>query len=348
MAAAIANSKATYDNAGPDDASLLAIASLQTIGICPICTGPLDQYITAVEISGHVVPEKEIVKGAVAQIKAAAIVLGPVLGPPALVAAGGLISEAAIAGSIACGYVNYYCNGSDITKTILGNPDIQTQGIPVNLLQLASHNDPNPCANGLDCWGGLIGWGQVACTTLVPSPMCCTSSVCSSVPASGSCSAPAQMRNACEQPDNSSQLPIPGSAGAPDNSGAPLKCATGTVVGLSIGYDGDVSFDVNGPGVMPLVNYHNFAPGPGGTEPPNGIDIESPLSDRPQFSATFAQLRPGIEVNVCGRWVADMHMLWNELHPLTSINLLTNINSTHRIPPAAWIAAVAEMLDGED
>jgi len=30
-----------------------------------------------------------------------------------------------------------------------------------------------------------------------------------------------------------------GSAGSPDNGAAPIKCATGKVLGLSIGYDGD-------------------------------------------------------------------------------------------------------------
>ena len=54
-------------------------------------------------------------------------------------------------------------------------------------------------------------------------------------------------------------------------------------------------------------------------------------------------LRPGMEVNVCGRWVADMHMLWNELHPLTSIRVLGNF-----VPASAWILAVSPMLDGED
>jgi hypothetical protein len=339
MTVAIAKSAALYGNSGPDDASLLAIASLQTIGICPLCVGPLDQYIGALELAGDTVPDKDLIKAAVRTIEA--------LGPPAAPAAGEILAEAAVAGSIACGHVNYYCYGSDITKTILEHPNLQTQGIPIDLLQAFHSNSlPNKCPNaGQDCWGGLIGWGQVACTTLAPNPMCCTSSGCSPVPASGQCSAPTQMLDACEQPGNSSQLPVAGSVAAPDNSGAPIKCTTGKISGLSIGYDGDISFDVYGPSVLPLVNYHNFQGGPGGTEPPNGIDIESPLADRPQFSATFATLRPGMEVNVCGRWVADMNMLWNELHPLTSITVLPN--NTNYVHPAAWIITVvtAPMLD---
>ena len=125
------------------------------------------------------------------------------------------------------------------------------------------------------------------------------------------------------------------------------KCTTGKIGGLSIGYDGDISFDVNDPDVVPLVNYHNFESGPGGSGSPNGLDIESPVSDRPKFSDTFALLRPGMEVNVCGRWVADMDKLWNELHPLTSIKF---VSDSHHVPPAAWIQLVADtaMLDGED
>jgi hypothetical protein len=343
MAAALAKSAAVYGNSGPDDASLLAIASLQTLGICPLCVGPLDQYIGALELVGNTVPDKELIKDAVRTLEA--------LGPAAAPAAGEILAEAAIAGSIACGYVNYYCYGSDITKTILEHPSLQPQGIPVDLLQLAfsSNSLPHKCPNpGLSCWGGLIGWGQVACSTLTPNPMCCTSAGCSSIPASGMCPNPAQMLDACEQPGNSSMLPIAGSVAAPANSGAPVKCTTGKISGLSIGYDGDISFDVYGPDVIPLVNYHNFQTGPGGTEPPNGIDIESSLADRPQFIGTFAKLRPGMKVAVCGRWVADMNMLWNELHPLTSISILTD--DTDFVHSAAWIVTVvtAPMLDDDD
>jgi hypothetical protein len=221
------------------------------------------------------------------------------------------VAEAAVAGAVACGYVNYYCNGSDITKTILETPDLQKQLIPLPLLQPPIDNpaSPNPCvAVGQTgkCWGDLIGWAQVACTSATPNY-------------------DAQKVGVCERPDNQgnySQLAVPGSAGSPDNSGAPIQCTNGTVLGLSIGYDGDVSFDLTGPDVLRLVNYHNFQPGPGGSEPPNGIDIEIPLADRPLFLDTITQLRPGTHVHVCGRWVADMHMLWNELHPITSLSIL--------------------------
>jgi hypothetical protein len=328
MTAAIANAGILYGNSGPDDASLLAIASLPTVGICPLCVGPLEQYIGALLLAGDTVPDASVVEAGVVAIEAAAAAAGP-LGPALLATAQAALAQAAVAGSIACGYVNYFCNGSDITKTILENPNVQIQGIPITFLQSPFSNppNPNPCpVAGLNCWGGLIGWAQVACTTVVPDYIVVNG----------------QNVGACEQVPPETQanrltgLAVPGSAGSPDNSGAPIMCATGTVLGLSIGYDGDVSFDVNGPGILPLVNYHNFQPGPGGTEPPNGIDVEIPLADRPTFMSTLALLRgpqqtpsgTGMDVHVCGRWVADMHMLWNELHPITSLSLVPQITYT--------------------
>jgi hypothetical protein len=103
-------------------------------------------------------------------------------------------------------------------------------------------------------------------------------------------------------------------------------------MGISIGYDGDRSFDVYDPSIFgdpndqvnhpSLVNYHNFQPGPGGSEAPNGLDVEIPLADQGKFMDTLSVLKPGMSVHVCGHWVADMHQLWNELHPVTVLNLL--------------------------
>lgn len=291
-----------YGNSVPDKASLLAIT-------CGELLGPIDlaTYILAVEFSGHDVPDKALITGAVAAVGGAAA-------PPPVQF---VVAEAAVAGAVACGYVNYYCNGSDITKTILETPDLQKQLIPIPFLQPPIDNpaSPNPCvAVGQTgkCWGDLIGWAQVACTSATPNY-------------------DTQKVGVCERPDNQgnySQLAVPGSAGSPDNSGAPIQCTNGTVLGLSIGYDGDVSFDLTGPDVFRLVNYHNFQPGPGGSEPPNGIDIEIPVADRPLFQDSITQLRPGTHVHVCGRWVADMHMLWNELHPITSLSILAPLTVT--------------------
>ena len=306
MGAAIAAAEAPppvgYGNSVPDKASLVAIT-------CGDILGPVDlgTYIGAVELSGHQVPDKALITGAVLAVG------GPAAPPPTQF----VVAEAAVAGAVACGYVNYYCNGSDITKTILENPNLQTQMIPIPFLQppLDTPASPNPCvADGITgkCWGDLIGWAQVACTSATPNY-------------------DAQKVGVCERPDsqgNYPQLAVPGSAGSPDNSGAPIQCTNGTVLGLSIGYDGDVSFDLTGPDVLRLVNYHNFQPGPGGSEPPNGIDIEIPLADRPLFMDKIIALRPGMHVHVCGRWVADMHMLWNELHPITSLSILTPLTIT--------------------
>jgi hypothetical protein len=290
MTAAVITAEAAYGNSVPDKVSLEAIAcSSAFLGV-----GPLELYIGAVELSGHSVPDKELI----------------VLAAP-------LFAQAAVAGAVACGYVNYYCKGSDITKTILENPDLQIHPIPITFLQPPFKNpsSPNPCVaagTSLSCWGDLIGWAQVACASLVAN-------------------LDSQGNGECERADpqgNLSQLAVPGSAGSPDNGGAPIECATGKVLGLSIGYDGDLSFDLSGPDVIRLVNYHNFLLGPGGTPPPNGIDIEVPLADRPLFMDVLTALRPGMGVRVCGHWVADMHMLWNELHPITSLSIVPDITYT--------------------
>jgi hypothetical protein len=319
MAASIASAEGFHGVAVPDKVSLLGIACSQPpfAGLVP--------YIAAVNASGHGVPDAPFILTAINTVKAAAAA-GLPTSLPVLLALQQQLADATVAGAVACGYANYYCYGSDVTANILQHPDLQTKLITFLPLQLDKRN-PNPCVaageNGR-CWGDLIGWGQVVCTDLT----------------SGSCELP-------DANGNFPFLPVPGSAGSPDNSGAPIKCASGAVLGVSIGYDGDLSFDVNGPEVTALVNYHNFELGPGGSDPPNGIDIEIPLSDRPKFLDDLTQLRPGSLVNVCGRWVADMHQLWNELHPLTSLSFLPPRPILH---PAAWIQVVAStaMLGGED
>ena len=297
MTAAIAAAQNVYGNSVPDTASLLAIA----------CALDLGTYIGPLELTGNNVPDAGLIVPAVAALVASGT--GPVAAP--------LFAQAAVAGAVACGYVNYYCHGSDITATILENPAIQTHPIPITFLQPPFKNptSPNPCVaagTSQSCWGDLIGWAQVACTSLVAD-------------------LDSQGNGTCERPDpqgNLSQLAVPGSAGSPDNGAAPIECATGKVLGLSIGYDGDLSFDLSGPDVVPLVNYHNFLLGPGGTPAPNGIDIEIPVAQRKSFMDILTRLRPGMQVKACGHWVADMHMLWNELHPITSLSIVPDITYT--------------------
>lgn len=272
------------------------------------CTLPT--YIAAIAIGGHSVPD--------AGVLLAADAVGHLAAPVAQYA----LAEIAVAVDIACGYVAYHCDGKDITMTILQNPAIQQAGIPTHFAQppISSVLFPNPCRasvsappmNG-NCWGGLIGWGKVACTQLDNDPK----STCD-VPPSPATAAPPFPR-----------LPIPGSAGA-DNKLAMRMCTTGRVVGLSMGYDGDLSFDVDNS--FALVNYHNFDPGPGGTDAPNGVDVEMPwyslgaITTSPGNPPAIVQveaLRKGMTVTVCGQWVADMHMLWNELHPASSLTIVS-------------------------
>lgn len=256
------------------------------------------------------------VGAAVAAASVAAFATAPLLQLAILLAAQTALAEGAVAGDIACGYVDYQCRGSDITANILGHPALQQEEVPIPFIQppFASAPTPNPCRAALGaplmngtCWGDIIGWAQVACTAMVALP-----------------------DKVCEQagPGTFPNLPIPGSAGV-NNSGAPNKCATGKVVGLSIGYDGDVSFDVSPANDFSLTNYHNFQLGPGGTDAPGGIDIEIPLTDRATYLTQITALRKDMHVKVCGQWVADMHMLWNELHPITLLTLLIDVTGAN-------------------
>ena len=271
--------------------------------------GPIDYFLYSAQqlLLGNQIPDDGVMIAAIATIQAA--------DPGTRTAAQLVLAQAAVTGAVACGHAGYSCNGSDITNAILQNPDLQQRLIPFSLLQAPFNSppSPNPCAavgiSGL-CWGGMIGWARPVCTQLDPDLQ-----------------KDSQGNNVgvCERPDsqgNFSQLPVPGTAGSPNNSGADLVCVTGTVNGLSIGYDGDRSFDISGPEILPFVNYHNFLPGPGGSEPPNGLDIEIPVLDEPNFLPQLIALRPGMTVHVCGRWVADMDMLWNELHPITSLSII--------------------------
>ncbi len=298
----------------------------------PIPSTPLTPYAIASALVGNPVPDAGVLEllEPVADLADAVI---PYVGETA-------IADAAVAGDLACGIVDYKCDGSEITGNLLGTPAVtsrpnadgtngpalQQDAIPLPFI--SPFQNPNPCRPSLTspvgsttCWGSLIGWGLPVCHDLVQPPI-------NSPNGNGS----------CEQPDQGttdiySKLPVPGSAG-PNNVDAQNKCAIGRVQGLSIGYDGDVAFDVNdspnpnvpGPNIKDLVNYHNFQPGPGGTDAPDGIDVESPLSDRSTFMTQFSQLRPGMEVNVCGQWAADMHMRWNELHPMTSLTILPDFS----------------------
>jgi len=341
-------------------------------------------YVGLEELAGNDVPDKDPLTLVLVGIETAAATADAVLpgsGTTLLLAAQQAIAQAAVAGAIACGHVNYYCDGSDITASMLAKPNVQAAPIPLPYAQPPIFNvstdpvKPNPCPSPSSrCWGGIIGWGKVACTDLtMPVPV---------VQADGTTKmqypiGPPQNGvqsftdvGPCERPTNGAfpMLPVPGSAGVDsgDPLNAPIKCVTGKVIGLSIGFDGDVSFDINdgpdehvpGPAIAPLVNYHNFLSGPGGSEAPNGIDIEIPRLDpaapstqaarsagvlgRDDFEPQLTNLRTGMRVMACGHWVADMHQLWNELHPLTLLTLLppdtTPPTPTCGTPDGVWHA----------
>ena len=344
MTAAIANAEVVYHNSVPNkfDALLpITCAPNPLDGGLPEGVG-LGTYIGVLEacIGGigpcNHVPDRDFILGVTAAVKLAGIIQ-----PEILPLAQEAVAQAAVAGAVACGYVNYYCNGSDITKTILENPDLQKLAVPVTFLQppIKRAPSPNPCAaaggvNGT-CWGDIIGWSKVTCKTTTSDYQTINGKKV------GVCE-----RADANDPTSFSQLAVPGSAGSPHNSGVETRCATGTVIGLSIGYDGDVSFDLIGPDIfhngsdgVSLVNYHNSEPGPGGSEPPNGLDIEIPRTDRLLFLSQINALRPGMTARVCGRWVADMHMLWNELHPISSLTLLIPLKVTSDNKTRAYGAA---------
>jgi hypothetical protein len=333
-------------------AAAVVVPVLTTAGVVGALAGQLAVPIIAAALSGTVDPATAFTiassVGAAISLLSAAVIASAVLLPPAILAAAATaVAQAAVAVDIACGYVDYFCHGRDLTANILGNAAVQQQEIPISFAQppFVGPASPNACRSAVGapqlngtCYGQIIGWAQVACTTYPDvSP--------------GS--------NSCEKPGTGgdyAQLPIPGSAGD-NNVAAPTKCATGNVVGMSIGYDGDIAFDVNdsadpsvaGPGIAPLVNYHNFEPGPGGSDPPDGIDVEIPYktADSPAFMPKLALIRKGVRVHVCGQWVSDMHMLWNELHPASSLSLLidatgTSLSGTEGSPLSGTVATYTD------
>jgi len=131
----------------------------------------------------------------------------------------------------------------------------------------------------------------------------------------------------------------PGTASGGDNLSAPNMCATGNIAALFIsGLDGDIHVNLspqlpggsNNPQVLALMNSNNYDPNRIGdsygqlTFGPVMI-TEIPLQDRGQFS-NLSGLRGGQSVRVCGRWVTDTFPTegWNELHPVTSLSILTD------------------------
>ncbi len=271
----------------PDVGALTAGCSASLTNVPCACAAPLSpNYIANLEFYGGVhVPDDSVM-----QNLAPLVTLG---GPPLQA----VVAELAVSVAIACGFGNYYCFGANVTANIMQSNALQSLPIPLGGKTLAGNWGDHNGAIG-------IGWSKPTCNDVAGFTSCSTlNSLCIS------------------QPSLCLSSPVAGSAG-PNNGLAPIQCATGKIGGLSIGYDGDVSFDLNDSSIRPLVNPHNSMPGSGGTAPPNGVDVEIALSMRPQFGATIQQLRVGSVVHICGRWVTDTHDLWNELHPITSLIFL--------------------------
>ncbi len=235
-------------------------------------------------------------------------------GYPAWVAMGDL----AVYVDLACGFVNYYCYGANLTANIIANPfDIQQKQIPFAPQFLSTWGDHNGFSS--------IGWSLPSCTD---------TAFCTKV---GSLCGPSGTVAPCINP------PVEGTAGEfdtldighPDytqiNTYAPEKCTTGHINSLSIGYDGDADFNINSTAAGALVNPHNEEGGALGA--PAGIGAEIPPADRGRtnitpdhlpVSQTLLKLRVGMMVYICGRWVTDTRDLWNELHPVTFLEILPN------------------------
>jgi hypothetical protein len=107
----------------------------------------------------------------------------------------------------------------------------------------------------------------------------------------------------------------------------PTRCCAGHVAELGIADDGDIVIHLKPPSskpdprsgaepawdCAPLLNERNRE---------IGLVCELPLGDRPRFD-NLTELRTCLEVRICGRWVCDRGHGHNELHPISSIEILT-------------------------
>jgi hypothetical protein len=321
LATASGNAIPNVFNLDPDHLGLLNIACGVPVPI------ELASYISFESLAGHgsdpAIQDARIIL----QLVGTTVALGGGLVSPVVTAAQQVVAQAAVTGAIACGHVDYFCNGLDITFNIMLQNNLQPNLVPLLVPGFFGKR-----------WGDIIGWAMPVCSG-------------SNDPSENTLPAKDSNGNDVKGPCETGTHPraVPGSAG-PNNTNADERCATGTVTGMSIGYDGDISFDVNdgptygpdaidpttnapyppgtlidplapGPGIAPLTNYHNFQPGPGGSDAPGGIDVEIPRFDMARFLPQILAMHKGASVTVCGRWVADMHQLWNELHPVTQITI---------------------------
>jgi hypothetical protein len=100
----------------------------------------------------------------------------------------------------------------------------------------------------------------------------------------------------------------------------PIRCCSGRLARLHVADDGDIVLNLEasaGGGRWAcdeLLNERNAT---------LGLVCELPLREREHFS-NLSELRASQQVRVCGRWVCDRAHGHNELHPISSIEILRN------------------------
>jgi len=107
----------------------------------------------------------------------------------------------------------------------------------------------------------------------------------------------------------------------------PSRCCSGHLAQLTIADDGDIVLHLRPPNSQgdrrmsaeveswecaALLNERNSE---------IGLVCELPLRDRPRFD-NLPELRTCLHVRICGRWVCDRLHGHNELHPVSSIEIL--------------------------
>lgn len=102
----------------------------------------------------------------------------------------------------------------------------------------------------------------------------------------------------------------------------PTRCCAGHLARLGIADDGDVVLHLEPDlDAAPAGSNWDCSPLLKARNAGIGLVCELPLRDRPKFN-NLSQLEVCQQVRVCGRWVRDRFHGHNELHPITSIDIL--------------------------
>lgn len=104
----------------------------------------------------------------------------------------------------------------------------------------------------------------------------------------------------------------------------PIRCCSGRLARLHVADDGDIVLNLEAPEgggrweCDELLNERNAT---------LGLVCELPLTERENFR-NLSELRASQQVRVCGRWVCDRVHGHNELHPISSIEIVRNRTRT--------------------